>query len=251
MELTDQSTFNDRRGALLVVDENRTNINFPALVLADERLVHYAIISNGPDGKGAFNRDGEVAENCIMVLPPTPPPPPPPPGGAPINQTENCDVASTAELDGAVLNAILNTRDDRYYDDSIYLEEFASTELWKTLDYPDYDKIVPVSTGNVGIGVSAPTEKLHVKDGNLRADGLKAGHYCDSSGANCMEANSIGGFDADMQCPPGQVAVGISENAINCAVPTIVQLNTTCPVGQFLRGVRIASGTTTALCQTP
>lgn len=242
--------FDPARGAILIVDEFRPMpiIDFAALDLDDERLVHYALISHGADGEGAYTHEGNVVSVCVTVAPGPPPVPPPPPVFTNANQKENCDISSSAEMDAAFVQGLYNTAANSEYDDVVRVGYFTNTEIWQMVDV---DKIMALNSGNVGVGVVDPQFKLDIGGGNLQADALKADDYCDAARDNCMQAELIGGESADMQCPVGQVIRGIYENMVHCEVPTIVQLNTTCPPGEFLRGIRISSGSTSAICEAP
>lgn len=251
--------FDPKRGAVLVIDEHRTtpvDFDYASDHLADERLVHFAVISHGPDGKGAYTKEGNVVETCISgtTLPPGPPPP-----GPPIttyaDQTENCDAASAAELNGAVISGLRNSVSGSEYDDTIFTWSFSNTDVWSMVDT---DKITALPEGNVGIGTSNPGEKLEVTGGNMQSDSIKAQQYCDAEGGNCMDASTIAGELTDMQCPKStdpptyKIITGISHNKVTCGLPNIAATPLAkCAAGQFMTGIRVSSGVTTPICKTP
>lgn len=250
-------TFDEKRGAIVIVDENTVidGTFFQDLNPAQERMAHFIVISHGPDGRGAYTREGQVVEACIIVsaLPPPPGIPPPPP---PADQKENCDVSSTDEMDAAFINGITNTLDDRYYDDKILITEYSLNDLWGA-DFGS-SVIFPLNVGNVGVGTDDPQFKLHVEGGNLQTNSMfKAPQICDETGANCMQAESIAGSVDNMRCPKAgddpnaKVIMGISNNEVICAIPNIVSINDTCPSGQLMRGVTISTGSAVPICVVP
>ena len=48
-----------------------------------------------------------------------------------------------------------------------------------------------LSTGNVGIGTSAPSTKLYVVGTGSFSSGTRAPFYCDENGANCKDIASV------------------------------------------------------------
>lgn len=252
-ELTAAPTFDENRGAIVVVDEF-TIVDgpfFASLIPSQARMAHYVIVSHGADGKGAYSRDGTVSDVCITVSAgPPPPPPPPPPTPDYADQEENCDIASTAEMDAAFISALYNTTNDQYYDDQIIIGDLSTAETWSQSG----DGITSLNEGNVGVGTEEPEEKLHVNNGNLRGNKVKSPQYCDLSESYCITSDMIADPDGhpDMECPPDQVIKGIYNGQVHCETAAFTMLNAACPGGSYLQGVTVsASGTTIPICFTP
>ncbi len=75
----------------------------------------------------------------------------------------------------------------------------------------DFSGGFSVPSGNVGIGVPVPTQKLDV-NGNIKANSkIMASEYCDVNGNNCASSNGLGGtwpnghycIMANAACPSG------------------------------------------------
>lgn len=261
-ELTSVSTFEETRGAIVIVDEF-TIVDAPFfanLNPREARMAHYVIFSTGPDGVGAYDRFGGVADSCIM-------------GGyvgedeeeeeeAPVtasyaNETENCDIASTAEMDAAFISALHNTRRSSYYDDSIVIGTLSTSEPWGMAG--GIGSMKSLNDGNVGVGTQEPEAKLHVDNGNLRGNKIKSPEYCDVSDTYCITSDLIASPEgkSNMRCPDGEVIKGIHgvlvagkyQAQVECESPVFNMLNATCNAGTYLRGITVdASGNTTPLC---
>jgi type II secretory pathway pseudopilin PulG len=258
-------TFHSDRGAILVVDENReVPVNFVALTpefLVNERLVHYAIISQGPDGVGAFTREGKVVETCIMAAgegDEDEGEDPPPATASDADERENCDVASAGELNAAINKALYNSKEVGKYDDIVFLGKYLISDLWSVVsdENTGEDKMIPLKSGDFGVGTQNPQHKLDVAGGNMRATtAVNADDFCDASNANCLNPSSISGDMDDMRCPAGQVIQSIHNNTVSCATPTISALNQLCPNTprqQFLQGIRVnVGGATEPICFLP
>lgn len=245
--LTHPVTYNERNGVIDVIHENTLDeANDPDASLLDRRgIAQIVILSHGENGKGAYSRSGNIVQNCAVSIEKqtdidngiaTQP-----------DETTNCH-----NLDGVFLNGLRNDTNRDYYDDVIRYMMISKSNLWEFSgiddggtpldDSDDINKVVNTNPGNVGVGIKAPTEKLHV-EGEIQAQGVYAEALCDAAGTDCMLPEAIGGELDDMQCPPGQVVTQIEQNRVTCSDPfSGTSLTGTCPAGTFMRGVSSKSG---------
>lgn len=226
--LTDAGKYNDFWGTIRVVDEYGNSIIQPT------DSVHAVIISHGKNGKGSYTISGQAVENFNLL---TPPGPPPPPGSITVSEIEN------GNDDGTFLAGLVNDSSLHYNDDYLYYIVNRSSDLWPIVG----SNLDPVNTiyyvtnanpENVGVGIQNPGEKLDI-NGNLRAQRMRAEKICDTTGLDdlCMEVGVLAADDPDMNCPPGEAAISISNNKTQC-VPLFNAATTdvSCPVGEYLNG---------------
>ncbi|HPQ50115.1 MAG: prepilin-type N-terminal cleavage/methylation domain-containing protein [Alphaproteobacteria bacterium] len=190
--LTNSSTYKFNGGQIRAIDEygsDTAGINGNA---------HYAVVSHGRDGKGAFNRESNTKFPCTTGQ----------------VDSENCDDDSV--FSSAIGHYEANTAS--FFDDFSYFMINNSSSLWAFI--PSTGHIYNLNNGNIGIRTGTPTEKLDVS-GTLKAsNNLKAAKICKKTGSSgCFNIESITGDTADFRCPTGQVLVGISNSAADCQVP--------------------------------
>ena len=158
----------------------------PDIASASSALL--AIVSHGPDGKGAYTPAGVVAVPCEGVA----------------MDVENCNG------DGVFINADSSTlirshaEGPAFFDD--YLTKFEVMRDSDKWSYASVDDIQNKSNGRVGIGTATPQEALHVSGGNLLAERIYADDYdgfcgLDGDWDTCMPANRIA--DEGSSCEGG------------------------------------------------
>ena len=244
--LTNALTFHQDNGVIDIIDENRDSL------LQSPGTAQALIISHGPNGKGAFTREGNLVENCAVGIQKqedidngmsTPP-----------DETENCQY-----VDASFMNGLRNETNYNYYDDTVKVILQKKSSLWEytNIAYDDggtpedpsddtfINQVANTNGGNVGVGADDPTQKLHV-EGDIQAFGIHADKLCDQGGQDCMLPEAIAGELEDMKCPDGQVVTQIEKNAVSCANPFSGAISGTCPNGTFMVGVSSKTG---LLCQ--
>ncbi len=232
-------------GAISITDE------FNKSIITPPESGQVVVFSHGENRVGGYDKNGTFHTDCIIssfytgsdpgyvaggVIPPG------------INSSsiqrdkENCDdndaifiVGSRSMAPGA-----------HYYDDSLYYINATSQELWKPSFLSNGMAWYNTNSGNVGIGVDAPRfdAKLHVGDksgsheADMHAPYVRAQKYCDSTGDDCMDPETIAGNLPQMTCPNQYEAVVAIENNHVICEPVIVSVPTSaCPNGEFLVGV--------------
>lgn len=242
--LTKAEDYDPLYGAIDIVDENNQSI------LVNGKWAHFVVISHGENGLGARMQDGTLVEDC----PDSVPAPGPGQTATAVQEITNCNHED--DDDAVFLSGLRNEQESSYNDDRLVMGFSETSNLWTygTEVETGISQIVNTNGGNVGIGTGQPTQKLHVV-GDIAAVTARAENYCDTTGAasGCMPPETLGGDgtnNAQMQCPPGRVAVSISRNAINCDSPftTTLILNRSCPAGEVLKGISTAGGGTPICC---
>ncbi len=208
-KLSMPGTYDELHGAIALETENGENL------LAVPGSAHAVFISHGPDGKGAFTPEGKLYKAC----------------GNPADgkDVENCDDDETFTI-----GLISLGHNNEYFDDILRFRIRGSSALWKSVN--GGSGIVNTNPGRVGIGTTAPTQRLHVV-GDMQGEIARADGYCDSTGADCMLPATIGG--AGISCGSGSAMSGISFNNADCdASPGTTASLTSCTgPGQLLQGV--------------
>ena len=220
-ELADPTgNFQNSLGVIDIQDENQQSI------LEEPYSAHYVLVSHGPNGRGAFNREGNrVQDNCVTFEVSGTPTPFPSESGI-HSERENCDLD-----DGLFVSALLNETDPdrRYYDDVISFQLVELSALWQRTGLSE---MINLNEGGVGIGdftegTDAPEGELHIK-GDLQAVDLYADALCDAGG-NCFRPEFLGGdakttedttdpLDYINTCAnESEAIVSIENNQVTCA----------------------------------
>lgn len=231
-KLTSAATFNKEHGAISVMDEYSNSLRIPG---SD---THYILVSHGPNGMGAFTRDGGRTDPCsVLVVPPTTPPE----MVTALTERENCDGDSTF---------MIGLRRDSEFamnDDVVRAYIMQDMNLWKVVGS---DTATNTNVGNVAINLGtttgAPTEKLHVM-GNVQVPTVYADSVCDPTGNLCMPVEVLSGSLTEMQCPANQAVTRIADNQLRtyCAPYRPTRNGLRCAVGQVLVGYDASTNTLT------
>lgn len=245
--LTDQTTYNPGYGLITINRAVTLTRPAPGADLtctgpADTTTsVHFAILSHGESGNGAFTHEGTPVQAC-------------PAAGATTDE-ENCnnDAVFTFPTCLENRNAGANFYDDMFLSDNLQ-ETIAPTKIWDTGTNPqDIGSVV----GYIGIGNDNPQFPVDVV-GNIRAttdpsdpinkSGVThATDYCDSAGSNCFRAESIAGNDPNMRCYGIRGMSGIGSNAAKCLNVVLPSASaTSCPAGQYIVSITSAGVITCA-----
>jgi prepilin-type N-terminal cleavage/methylation domain-containing protein len=241
--------FDQDAGAISIVDEQNDNL------LEIDGTAHYAIISHGQNGVGAYNRNGDLVQPCAngMVAPPTGPP-----TTTVSDETQNCNY----NLNATYLNGIYSESRNHPYDDYIKYATSKVSTLWSYTQSMMHDnntpgnpaddylinRVVNQNGGNVGVGTKNPQEKLHVI-GNVQAQQIHANSLCPENGDStlCMPVDTLAGELPNMRCATaGEVVVSIDQNAVKCANPFTSMPAGTCPYGYGMVGISSKTG---PICQ--
>lgn len=238
---------NTQLGAINLLDEFSLDVTEPP------GSAHYAIVSHGYNGRGAYSLDGNQVGDCDVNTIAAGLPSPPTPGDIDVANTpgidlelENCD-----NDDGRFIVGLQShVPGDDYYDDQILFNAQSAEALWRQSSInPNF--LYNTNFGNVGIDVSDPADKLSV-NGNLRAETsvVADGGFCDPADNDCLDPDAIGGT-AMTQCPPGEVAMGIENNNLVCIPLFPSGVSFDCGAGAFVTGFTINGGVATPSCATP
>lgn len=226
---------------------NPANIQLGAIALKDEferdlldppDSAHYIILSHGDNSRGAFSTDGADIGDCTIVTGATPTPPP---AGSNIGasgielEKENCD-----RNDAIFVKALRSMADnDSYFDDTLFFNATVASSLWRRSNFspPTDAYLYNTNLGDVGIGVTDPTNKLEI-NGDIKTETsiIADGRYCAPDATDCVAPEALGG-SAMTPCPAGQIATGIENNDLICAPLFTGPISFSCPIsGQFVTG---------------
>jgi hypothetical protein len=210
--MTNTNTFNYAYGVISVKSEFGIDLVFPP------NSAHFVIFSHGDNHKGAYSINGQQAYPCT----------------AGTVDAENCDGDAEFVNSLRTMNAGAN-----YFDDILRFSYFAVTEIWK-YSGPNQEHLYNVNPGFVGVGTTAPSQRLDV-NGSLKAIQMKSTNICDDplDTSTCWEPLKLGG--TGMVCPPGTVATGIANGNVTCSAPvslpgSLAGQQCTNP-GEFMKGV--------------
>jgi len=215
---TDESTYGNN--GVLVVHRFEDGIFNTAVT-----NVHYALISHGPDGNGAYATEGNLVAPC--------------PSGAMIpRDAENCNGNDIFILDNGAQSQV---RGENYFDDITHFRFNGHTRLWNINANPD-----DISSLNLNIGISNenPRTALHVL-GNVRAENdpsdvnkrgnLGATLFCNEEGNNCFATEIIAG--SGIACSNNTGMSGIARADTRCNVTFISGTPSACPAGEYATGI--------------
>lgn len=244
--MTDPTTYNNNLGAVTVLDE------FDNSLVDPDDSAHYALVSLGENGRGAYNAAGNlVGQSCDpATVPATFDPLYPDIVSQNSIEYENCNG------DSVFVSALKNEeKNDAYNDDMVAFETWFANDLWAPSPVNPVH-VYNVNIGNVGVGVDNPVQRLDVQ-GDIQATEALATEFCNvTTGAGCFDTSVIAGEVASgdgMKCGAGEIMRGIENGAPICVdwFPTTpASFTGTCPAGppkQYAVGVR-SDGT--IICET-
>ncbi len=225
--MTNSSTYNPSWGVIDAVNENyqpTANINGDG---------QYALISHGPDGKGAFTQHGALKQNCGTIVKDF--------SVTPVGVTSTArDNENCHDQDTTFMQSIFMSRAGgaTYYDDIAFFVKSRASSPWQYISTASgiTANIRNTNSKNVAILNTSPTEKLDVT-GTIRADNnILVSKICDTTGSNCFDVSKIA--TTGLNCPTGQVAKSISNGTITCVVPVFSPIIPTSCAPGYVRGIR-------------
>lgn len=145
---TDAATYPVATDAVIIEHDDGATKNVP-----------FVIVSHGVDAKGAYSLNGST----IGI-----------PCGSTARDSKNCD-DDTVFADNQFSNTLSINSPDRYDDSLTYSLAQKETTLWLISPGASGVNIANRNTGNVGVGIDIPQEKLHVRDGNLHVSAAGTG----------------------------------------------------------------------------
>lgn len=231
--MTDRATsiggmINSALGAITMIDENASDLSEPP------NSTQYVVFSAGENAVGAYNGQGNIVNEaeCFVSSSGDPIPDGIPPDGygdasgiAP--DKVNCNRNNTIFMKG-----LYSPNDgNNHFDDLILYRNYFSMEIW---NQRGEHGLYNVNFGNVGVNTNAPERKLDV-NGHMKVENkVRAENgFCDNGDGilrDCMDVALFADYeptDEAHQCPQGQVAVGVQNNALICRdlVPSGASVN--------------------------
>lgn len=225
--MTKESTYDPTWGVIDAVNETYQ----PTANITGDG--HYALISHGPDGKGAFTQNGSRHRNCgsivkdFSVIPVA--------ITTDARDNENCHDQDTTFMQSI---AMYKANGTSYFDDVVFFVKSRNSSPWQYISTTAgiTENIRNTNDNNVGILNTNPTEKLDVTGTVKVNNNILVSKICDTNGANCFDVNKFAG--TGMACPAGQVAKGISGGSFVCVVPVFSPITPTSCAPKYVRGIR-------------
>ena len=188
--------------------------------------VPFAIISHGPDGKGAYTKQGVLAAACGND-----------------RDSENCNndaivLVNTGlgGVDSAVnevktASTIRPGRFDFYDDAMVELDISIESDKWL---YGAQDKMSSKAQ-RVGIGLKNPNTELEVA-GNIRAEKALSSEFCNQFGSNCFPTRIIAGTGINCNNGVMEGIVSANSSCVTTVDTSDLTTNVSCPIGSYLKG---------------
>ena len=206
-----------------------------------------AVVSHGPDGKGAWNYNGARPVPCDKAPIDTG-------AGSGLRReltstgrdNENCngDAIFLANGDDANSNLTAFASGPSHYDDAFVLTDITiGVYMWRLNQQGN--QMQSKSGGFVGIGTSAPTAPLDVQ-GSIQAHNYQSDTYCDKNTGNCFQQALL---SPGLTCNNG-LMTGVASSLPLCqkSIDLTGVTPATCPSGQYMTGLDKDGGLT---CSAP
>ncbi len=192
-----------------------------------------AVVSHGPDGKGAWNYYGQKTVPCDMtpIDMGTSAPSPTSTG----RDNENCNGDSTFLLNGtsSQSNIYALASGPYFYDDAFVITSvYLATDKWEMSSMGLIDN---KGGGSVEIGSSTPPNAQLDVSGDIRATNFDADQFCDKATKNCFEQKLI---SPGLDCNNG-LMTGVASSKPQCLtlLSTTGLTPLTCQTGQYVNGI--------------
>ena len=191
---------NNTKGAIIVQDQNGVALT----TASTTRLAHFAIITHGSNGAGAFKANGTIDSHTCLD-----------PSTANLDErnrwacrtggkhtagivTDNIITSSIQKKSSVNLGGNAAT----YFDDAIAYKTTAFGKIWTPRqaneEYFTLGRRVGVGFTNAD---ASPTEMLTIKGGNLKASGDAAiPKVCNDNNTNCFAPSDIGSANGPINC---------------------------------------------------
>lgn len=228
-ELAYRSTFDGAAGRLtfrsVPIDADGT-IFFNS-AQTDSTTGHFALVSHGDNGAGAFTAAGVLSAPC-------------PDATIFIREGLNCNggtvfFSQRAAQDNRFVGRSLTQGTPLYLDDILHLTASVPTRVWI-----ERDSTSDVVSQNIlfGIGTDFPEAELDVT-GNILTDGGRVftPQVCVGDTGDCFTPDIIAGSRPNCVTRGFMAMRGIRQNEHDCAPPPPTTLSGSCGTGQYVIGV--------------
>lgn len=213
----------------------------PAGAIPDSFML--AIVSHGPDGKGAWNYNGQQLVPCDMTPIDKGSSAPSPMSTGRDNENCNGDSVFLSD-DSNTLHSLV--QGPYFYDDAFVQTDITLyADKWRALSQPNLivnsgGAAAGAGNGSIGIGTASPADPENpggsVLDvnGNIKTPNFQADMFCDKNTLNCFSATQLLFSASGSSAGGAMVGIANSEpqglNSINttgiipstCASPTLV-----------------------------
>ncbi len=236
--MTDSATFVPTRGAIMIWKaDGSTPLQFgdplnPSPVPKDtngQATAHFVFFSHGNNGRGAYTKEGirigATCDNGLFTAAEVAA------ADKSYNEIENCDndFEFTWDSEAYSLNQGFDYYDDIFY----YIDGVPSGGTWNYSG--TQDDVFTSFAGNLGIGTADPKYAVDVNGDVNASNKTRTTGYCDETGNNCFDAQTIGGSGITCNGKP-MTGIELSDTVCSPIVPA-ASVTGQCPAGQYVTGI--------------
>lgn len=227
--LTNSATFNANMGGISIVNAGLATVIEPA------DSAHFILVSHGPNGNGAYNKDG-VQAPCNLGTP----------------ESDNCNISILDNIANYVYTDVSTSiAAGNLYDDILTYNLQDSVPLWtfSSSTDPSFANTIELKGNSLTLGpndvlltsISGDTQELHA-EASIRANSaIRLENICstaDPTAAGCFNLNKVAGdpipgVPGNLACPGGQFLVGIDAGEPICEAV----IEKRCPANNYLQRI--------------
>ncbi|MGZ9097752.1 MAG: type II secretion system protein [Micavibrio sp.] len=214
-------SFNVDNGGVGIIDSQEPGQS----LLSVPNTAHFALISHGQNGAGAYSKIGTMDRPCLPVT---------------SKEGQNCYDDSN-HLAIYRQGEVSTAEGSSYFDDTLTYFVRGEITPWLVIEDQPSNIYFKDLSANSSVGIQVPAtadiaERSQVNSIVRARQALEVESLCNMGGTSCTQADVITGNEVDgggLKCPAGQFMVAISNNAPEC----VDEVYSNCPDGEVVTGI--------------